>query len=50
MPPGMYLEWTGTFEHQVRANKTLRIVFPAVIARDRPDPLPDAQELDRRRC
>ncbi len=30
--PGMYLEWTGTFEHQVRANKTLRIVFPAVIA------------------
>jgi Cu(I)/Ag(I) efflux system membrane protein CusA/SilA len=32
MPPGMYLEWTGTFEHQVRANKTLRIIFPAVIA------------------
>jgi Cu(I)/Ag(I) efflux system membrane protein CusA/SilA len=32
LPPGMYLEWTGTFEHQVRANKTLRIVFPAVIA------------------
>ena len=32
LPPGMYLEWTGTFEHQVRAQKTLRIVFPAVIA------------------
>jgi Cu(I)/Ag(I) efflux system membrane protein CusA/SilA len=32
LPPGMYLEWTGTFEHQVRANKTLRIVFPAVFA------------------
>ena len=32
LPPGMYLEWTGTFEHQVRASKTLRIVFPAVIA------------------
>jgi len=32
LPPGMYLEWTGTFEHQVRANKTLRLVFPAVIA------------------
>jgi Cu(I)/Ag(I) efflux system membrane protein CusA/SilA len=32
MPAGMYLEWTGTFEHQVRANKTLRIIFPAVIA------------------
>jgi copper/silver efflux system protein len=32
MTPGMYLEWTGTFEHQVRANRTLRLVFPAVIA------------------
>lgn len=32
LSPGMYLEWSGTFEHQVRAHKTLRIVFPAVIA------------------
>jgi copper/silver efflux system protein len=32
LPAGMYIEWTGTFEHQVRANKTLRIIFPAVIA------------------
>ncbi len=32
LPHGMYIEWTGTFEHQVRANKTLRIIFPAVIA------------------
>jgi copper/silver efflux system protein len=32
IPAGMYIEWTGTFEHQVRASKTLRIVFPAVIA------------------
>jgi len=32
LPAGMYLEWTGTFEHQVRAQKTLWIVFPAVIA------------------
>ena len=32
LAPGMYLEWTGTFEHQVRADKTLRLVFPAVIA------------------
>ena len=32
LPQGMYLEWTGTFEHQARARKTLRIVFPAVIA------------------
>jgi Cu(I)/Ag(I) efflux system membrane protein CusA/SilA len=32
LPAGMFVEWTGTFEHQVRAQKTLRIVFPAVIA------------------
>ena len=32
LPPGTYLEWGGTFEHQVRARKTLRIVFPAVLA------------------
>src|SRR5262249_17169591 len=32
MPAGMYLEWAGTFEHQVRANRTLRVIFPAVIA------------------
>jgi copper/silver efflux system protein len=32
LPGGMYLEWSGTFEHQVRAQKTLRVVFPAVIA------------------
>jgi Cu(I)/Ag(I) efflux system membrane protein CusA/SilA len=31
LPPGMYVEWTGTFEHQVRANRTLRLIFPAVI-------------------
>jgi Cu(I)/Ag(I) efflux system membrane protein CusA/SilA len=31
MPEGSYLEWTGQFEHQVRAKKTLRIVFPAVL-------------------
>jgi Cu(I)/Ag(I) efflux system membrane protein CusA/SilA len=27
----MFLEWTGQFEHQVRAKRTLRIVFPAVL-------------------
>jgi Cu(I)/Ag(I) efflux system membrane protein CusA/SilA len=32
LPRGMYLEWSGTFEHQVRAQKTLRVVFPAVLA------------------
>ena len=31
LAPGMYLEWAGTFEHQVRANQTLRLVFPAVL-------------------
>lgn len=31
LPEGTYLEWTGQFEHQVRAKKTLRIVFPAVL-------------------
>ncbi len=27
----MYIEWSGQFEHQLRARQTLRIVFPAVI-------------------
>jgi Cu(I)/Ag(I) efflux system membrane protein CusA/SilA len=31
LPEGTFLEWTGQFEHQVRAKKTLRIVFPAVL-------------------
>jgi copper/silver efflux system protein len=31
LPQGMYLEWSGQFEHQVRAKKTLQVVFPAVI-------------------
>ena len=31
LPEGMYFEWTGQFEHQVRAKRTLRIVFPAVL-------------------
>ncbi|MEX0678792.1 MAG: efflux RND transporter permease subunit [Pirellulales bacterium] len=32
LPEGVHLEWSGEFEHQVRAARTLRIVFPAVIA------------------
>ena len=28
----MYIEWSGQFEHQLRARQTLRLVFPAVIA------------------
>jgi len=31
LPPGFHVEWSGQFEHQVRAQKTLTIVFPAVI-------------------
>ena len=31
LPQGMYLEWSGEFEHQIRAKKTLQVVFPAVI-------------------
>jgi Cu(I)/Ag(I) efflux system membrane protein CusA/SilA len=31
LPPGMYLEWSGQFEHQVRARRTLSIIFPVVI-------------------
>lgn len=31
LPTGMYIEWSGQFEHQLRARQTLRIVFPAVI-------------------
>ncbi len=32
LPPGMFVEWSGQFEHQLRARQTLRLVFPAVIA------------------
>ena len=31
LPEGSFLEWSGQFEHQVRARKTLSIVFPAVL-------------------
>ncbi|MFZ2957266.1 MAG: efflux RND transporter permease subunit [Candidatus Ozemobacteraceae bacterium] len=30
-PQGMYLEWSGQFEHQIRARRTLTLVFPMVI-------------------
>lgn len=32
LPEGMYVEWAGDFEHELRARTTLRIVFPAVAA------------------
>ncbi len=31
MPSGMYIEWTGQFEHEVRARRTLSIIVPAVV-------------------
>lgn len=31
LPPGFFVEWSGQFEHQVRAKKTLQVVFPMVI-------------------
>ena len=30
LPEGVHIEWAGEFEHQVRAAKTLRIIFPVV--------------------
>ena len=32
LPRGVFLEWSGQFEHEVRAWRTLLLVFPAVIA------------------
>lgn len=31
LPPGFFIEWSGQFEHQVRARRTMQIVFPFVI-------------------
>jgi Cu(I)/Ag(I) efflux system membrane protein CusA/SilA len=31
LPEGAHIEWSGEFEHQVRAAQTLRFVFPAVM-------------------
>lgn len=31
LSPGFFLEWSGQFEHQVRAKKTLQVVFPMVV-------------------
>jgi copper/silver efflux system protein len=30
LPEGVHVEWSGEFEHQVRAAKTLMMIFPAV--------------------
>ncbi len=31
LPQGMYLEWSGQFEHQLRARQTLQVIFPLVV-------------------
>ena len=31
MPPGMYIEWTGQFEHELRARRTLAVIVPIVV-------------------
>jgi copper/silver efflux system protein len=31
LPQGMYLEWSGEFEHQVRAKRTLTVIVPLVV-------------------
>ena len=31
LPPGMYVEWSGQFEDELKTRKTLEVVFPAVI-------------------
>jgi Cu(I)/Ag(I) efflux system membrane protein CusA/SilA len=32
LSPGMYVEWSGPFENELKTRKTLQLVFPAVIA------------------
>jgi Cu(I)/Ag(I) efflux system membrane protein CusA/SilA len=32
LPPGVYLEWTGQFEHEQRARDTLLVILPIVLA------------------
>jgi Cu(I)/Ag(I) efflux system membrane protein CusA/SilA len=32
MPEGTYPEWTGRFEHEARARRTLLLILPAVVA------------------
>ena len=31
LPPGTYVEWSGQFEHQVRAKRTLTVIVPVVL-------------------
>ena len=49
LPPGMYLEWSGQFEHQVRAKRTLTVILPIVIADHLRAALRHVPRLRRRR-
>jgi Cu(I)/Ag(I) efflux system membrane protein CusA/SilA len=31
LPTGMYIEWSGQFEHQLRAKRTLTVIVPIVV-------------------
>jgi len=31
LPPGYFVEWSGQYEHQIRAKKTLQVVVPLVL-------------------
>ena len=31
MPQGMYVQWSGEFENQVRARRTMQVIFPLVL-------------------
>ncbi|MBI1900498.1 MAG: efflux RND transporter permease subunit [Planctomycetia bacterium] len=31
LPSGMYIEWSGQFEHQLRAKRTLMVIVPIVV-------------------
>jgi Cu(I)/Ag(I) efflux system membrane protein CusA/SilA len=31
LPQGMHLEWSGQFEHKIRADRTMRLVLPIVL-------------------
>lgn len=31
LPPGYYISWSGEYENQIRAKKTMQVVFPIVI-------------------
>src|SRR5208282_4402421 len=31
LPPGMTIEWSGQYENQIRAQRTLRMIVPAAL-------------------